>query len=87
MMTEKRLLLICLIILLLIAPITAKEITSKVDDKHIQHSYGSDYYFIHTVDFGDIQVFETEYDSVMINDTIIFKNESEFGLWQNIRVV
>ena len=87
-MNEKRLFLIILVIgiLLLIAPVSAKEITSKVDDKHIQHSYGTDYYFIHTVDFGDVQVIDTVYNEIMINDTVTFPNTDNWGIY-NVKVV
>jgi len=87
-MTKKIILLIILLTgLLLITPITAKEITSKVDDKHIQHSYGNDYYFIHTVVFGDIQVMEEVYDGIMINDTIKFYSNSKWGIWESVTVI
>ncbi len=84
-MTGKRIVLICLIGLLLVAPVCAKEITSKVDDKEIVDCYGETY-SIHTVKFGDISVLESTYQKVMINDTITFDTKSDFGLYTVLQV-
>ena len=87
-MTRKQvILLIYLIIgLLVITPLSAKEITSKVDDKKIMHDRGDGYYFIHTVDFGDIEVREREYQKVFIGDNITFNTESEWGLYSILKI-
>lgn len=77
--------LIILISLLLISPVAAKEITSKVDDKEIVDTYGTSY-TIHTVDFGDIVVPESQYQKVMINDTITFNTESGFGIYDILKI-
>ena len=83
----KKILLICLVIgLLLIAPVSAKVITTKVDDKKIIHSYCDGYYFIHTVDFGDIEVTENEYQEIFINDTVTFDTHSNWGLYTILKV-
>ena len=63
-----------------------KEITSKVDDKKIIHSQGDGYYFIHTVDFGDIEVREREYQKVFIGDNITFDTESSWGIYNILKI-
>ena len=87
-MTRKQvILLICLIMgLLIITPVSAKEITSKVDDKKITQSHGDGSYFIHTVDFGDIKVMEREYQKVFIGDNITFNTESKWGLYTILKI-
>jgi len=77
---KKAMLLLCIITLLLIAPVSAKEITTTVDDKEIINNYDS-CYTVHTIDFGDIQVTDTQYQQIFINDTITFNTESDFGLY------
>ena len=84
-MIDKKLILIALIGLLLIAPVSAKEITSKVDDKEIVDGYCTSY-TIHTVDFGDIEVDESQYQQVFINDTITFNTKSDFGLYTVLKI-
>ena len=86
-MTKKQVIfLICLIIgLLVITPVSAKEITSKVDDKKIIHDHDG-FYFIHTVDFGDIEVMEREYQKVFIGDNITFNTESEWGFYTILKI-
>lgn len=81
MVNYKQLVFIFLIGLLLVTPIFAGSITSIVDDKTIQHSYGNDYYFLHTEKFGDIQVTSDTYAEVMINDTITFYQKGIMGIW------
>ena len=85
-MSLKLVLLFCIIILLLVVPVSAKEITSKVEDKKIIHSYGDGKYFIHTVDFGDIEVTETEYQQVFINDTVTFDTNSKWGFYTILKI-
>ena len=82
----KRLLTILIISLLLLSPVAAKEITSKVDDKKIIHTHGDGNYFIHTVDFGDIEVREQEYQEVFINDTVTFDTHSSWGIYTILKV-
>ena len=85
-MTEKLILIFIVIGLLLIAPISAKEITSKADDKKIIHSYGDSFYFIHAADFGDIEVMEKEYQRVFIGDNVTFNTESTWGHYRILKV-
>ncbi len=80
------LIIFCLIGLLLLAPVSAKEINSKVDDKKIIHSYGDGKYFVHTVDFGDIEVSENDYQQVFINDTITFDTRSDWGFYTILKI-
>lgn len=82
----KRLLIILLVGLLLLAPVYATEVTSKVDDKKIMHTYGESKYFIHTVDFGDIEVTEQEYQEVFINDTVTFNTHSDWGMYTILKI-
>ena len=66
--------IICLMVLfLLLNPVSANEITSMVDDKRIEHSYLDTYHYLHTVDFGDIQVTEEDYRKVFIKDNVTFE--------------
>jgi hypothetical protein len=85
-MDRKIVLIILLTLILLITPVSAKEITSKVDDKKIIHSYGDGYYFIHTVDFGDIEVREREYQKIFIGDNITFDTESSWGIYNILKI-
>ena len=82
----KRLLIILLVGLLLLAPVYATEVTSKVDDKKIMHTHGDGNYFIHTVDFGDIEVTEQEYQEVFINDTVTFDTHSDWGMYTILKI-
>lgn len=82
----KRLLIILLVGLLLLAPIYATEVTSKVDDKKIMHTRGTSNFFIHTVDFGDIEVTEQEYQEVFINDTVTFDTHSDWGMYTILKI-
>ena len=84
-MTNKRLLLliITLIGLLLLNPVSAKVITSKVDDKEIVDTYGVSF-TVHTVDFGDINVNSDVYNKVMIGDNITFSSENNFVTYHTV---
>ena len=76
-MTEKRLiLLICLIGLLLVAPIHAKEVTAKVDDKGLMwvQNWGGVIGTLHTC-YGEITVSKEDYNSIMVNDTIRYDTD------------
>ena len=57
----KKLIIILLLTLMLLSPVSAEIITSKVDDKHIIHSYNLCSRIVHTVDFGDIEVSKEDY--------------------------
>ena len=61
---------------MLLSPVSAEIITSKVDDKHIIHVKGMCSRIIHTVDFGDIEVSKEDYSNIMINDTITFNTNN-----------
>lgn len=83
----KRVILICLIIgLLLMTPLHARMITTKVDDKEIVDTYGTSR-TLHTVDFGDIVVLSTDYNRVMIGDNITFDTNENFGgYWEILKI-
>lgn len=85
-MNVKTIIILLIISLLLLSPVAAKEITSKVDDKKIIKSHGDGHYFIHTVTFGDIQVTESEYQEVFINDTVTFDTHSDWGFYTILKV-
>ena len=72
----KRLIIIFLLTIMLLSPVSAEVITTKVDDKHIIHSYNLCSRIIHTVDFGDIEVSKEDYSKIMINDTITFNTNN-----------
>lgn len=72
----KKLIIILLLTMMLLSPVSAEIITTKVDDKHIIHSYNICSRIIHTVDFGDIEVSKEDYSKVMINDTITFNTNN-----------
>ena len=61
---------------MLLSPVSAEVITSKVDDKHIIHSNYMCSRIIHTVDFGDIEVSKEDYSNIMINDNITFNTNN-----------
>lgn len=70
-------LIILLIALLLISPVFADNtetttITTKINDKTIRWASSSNYYLLHTVDYGDIEVHEDIYIDARINDTVNF---------------
>lgn len=61
---------------MLLSPVSAEVITTKVDDKHIIHTKIMCSRIIHTVDFGDIEVSKDDYSKIMINDTITFNTNN-----------
>lgn len=71
--------------MLLISCVSAREISSRVDDKEIVDTYSTSY-TLHTVNYGDIVVDESDYQRVMINDTITFDTKSTFGLYSVLKV-
>ena len=73
-------LIILSIIFLLLAPVSAKTLTTPVTDKEIVDTYGISY-TIHTKDFGDINVVCGDYEKILIGDNITFNTKSTFGLW------
>ncbi|MBQ2636113.1 MAG: hypothetical protein IJG09_05375 [Methanobrevibacter sp.] len=79
----KKLIIILLLTLMLLSPVSAEIITSKVDDKHIIHSYNLCSRIVHTVDFGDIEVSKEDYSKIMINDSITF-NTNNWNFEYNI---
>ena len=79
----KKLIIILLLTLMLLSPVSAEIITSKVDDKHIIHSYNLCSRIVHTVDFGDIEVSKKDYSKIMINDSITF-NTNNWNFEYNI---
>lgn len=72
----KRVIIIFLLTLMLLSPVSAEVITTKVDDKHIIHTKIMCSRIIHTVDFGDIEVSKDDYSKIMINDTITFNTNN-----------
>lgn len=82
-MTKKRLiiLLICLIGLLLISPICAKEVTAKVDDKGLM--YMQNWGIIGTLhtSYGEIAVGTEDYNNIMVNDTIRYDTDMTDFSW------
>ena len=79
----KKLIIILLLTLMLLSPVSAEIITSKVDDKHIIHIYNLCSRIVHTVDFGDIEVSKEDYSKIMINDSITF-NTNNWNFEYNI---
>lgn len=86
-MISKRLiiLLICLIGLLLISPISAREVTAKVDDKGlmwVQNGGGGIVGTLHTC-YGEITVSPEDYNNIMVNDTIRYDTDMIDYFWTN----
>lgn len=82
----KRVIIIFLLTLMLLSPVSAEVITTKVDDKHIIHTKIMCSRIIHTVDFGDIEVTEQEYQEVFINDTVTFDTHSNWGMYTILKI-
>lgn len=83
-MTEKLLILI-IIGLLLISPISAKEVTAKVDDKGlmwVHNSQGGIVGTLHTC-YGEITVSNEDYNNIMVNDTIRYDTDMVDYFWTN----
>ena len=83
-MTEKLLILIiCIIGLLLISPISAKEVTAKVDDKGlmwVNDNRGGIVGTLHTC-YGEITVSNEDYNNIMVNDTIRYDTDMVDYFW------
>lgn len=87
-------LIILLIALLLVSPVFADNtkattVTTKINDKTIRWASSSNYYLLHTVDYGDIEVLEDVYIDARINDTVKFTvYDNGFSKWiGNIQVI
>ena len=84
-MTEKRLILIilCVASLLLISPVSAEIVTTKVDDKGlmwVDHNRGGLVGTLHT-EYGEITVRDDDYNSIRINDTIRYNTDMIDWFW------
>ena len=82
-MTEKLLIVICIIGLLLISPISAKEVTAKVDDKGlmwVDANRGGIVGTLHT-SYGEITVSNEDYNNIMVNDTIRYDTDMINYFW------
>lgn len=75
-------LLICLIGLLLIVPIHAKEVVAKVEDKGLLIDDNRDVFIgtLHTC-YGEITVNNEDYNSIMVNDTIRYDTDMISYFW------
>ncbi len=82
-MIGKRLFIICLIGLLLITPISAKIVTTKVDDKgllFVSDNRGGIVGTLHT-EYGEITVSDEDYNNIMVNDTIRYDTDMVDSFW------
>ena len=81
-MTEKLLIVICIIGLLLISPVSAKEVTAKVDDKGLMwvQNWGGVIGTLHT-SYGEITVSKEDYNNIMVNDTIRYDTDMIDYFW------
>ena len=82
-MTKKLwILIICIIGLLLISPISAKEVIAKVDDKGLLIDDHRDLFMgtLHTC-YGEITINNEDYNSIMVNDTISYNTDMISYFW------
>lgn len=81
-MTEKLLIVICIIGLLLISPVSAKEVTAKVDDKGLMwvQNWGGVIGTLHTC-YGEITVSKEDYNNIVVNDTIRYDTDMIDYFW------
>lgn len=81
-MTKKLLILIiCIIGLLLISPISANEVTAKVDDKGLMWVASIGIVgTLHTC-YGEITVSNEDYNNIMVNDTIRYDTDMVDYFW------
>ena len=82
-MTGKRLFIICLIGLLLVTPVSAKMVTTKVNDKgllFVNDNRGGIIGTLHT-EYGEITVNKEDYNQIMINDTIRYDTDMVDYFW------
>lgn len=85
----KRLLIIIFIGLLLISPVSAKEVVTKVDDKGLLISHtGVALGTLHTP-YGWIIVNDPEYNMIMVNDTIKYNTNKDtfWSIYWNVEVI
>ena len=83
MNVKRMILIICVIGLLIIAPVSAKEVTAKVDDKGLLFVYdhrGGIVGTLHTC-YGEITVNEEDYNNIMVNDTIKYDTDMVDFFW------
>lgn len=76
-------LIFCIIGLLLISPISAKEVIAKVDDKGLMWVEGGRGGIIGTLHtcYGEITVNYEDYNSIMVNDTIRYNTDMIDYFW------
>jgi len=83
MNTKGIILIICIIGLLIITPISAREVTAKVDDKgllFINDNRGGVVGTLHTC-YGEITVSKEDYNNIMVNDTIKYDTDLVDYFW------
>lgn len=83
MNTKGMILIICIIGLLVITPISAKEVVAKVDDKgllFINDNRGGVVGTLHTC-YGEITVNREDYNRIMVNDTIKYDTDLVDYFW------
>lgn len=83
MNTKGIILIICIIGLLIITPISAREVTAKVDDKgllFINDNRGGVVGTLHTC-YGEITVSKEDYNNIMVNDTIKYDTDLIDYFW------
>lgn len=76
-------LIICIIGLLIITPISAREVTAKVDDKgllFVNDNRGGIVGTLHTC-YGEITVNREDYNQIMVNDTIKYDTDLVDYFW------
>ncbi len=76
-------LIICIISLLIIVPVSAKEVIAKVDDKgllFINDNRGGVVGTLHTC-YGEITVDREDYNQIMVNDTIKYDTDLVDYFW------
>ena len=83
MNTKRIILIICVIGLLIMTPISAKEVTAKVDDKgllFVNDNRGGIVGTLHTC-YGEITVDREDYNHIMVNDTIKYDTDLVDYFW------
>lgn len=76
-------LIICIIGLLIITPISAREVTAKVDDKGLLFVNDNRGGIVGTLDtcYGEITVNREDYNQIMVNDTIKYDTDLVDYFW------
>ncbi|MBO5180140.1 MAG: hypothetical protein J6B87_07350 [Clostridia bacterium] len=80
-MTEKLLIVICIIGLLLISPLSAKEVTAKVTDKGLMWVNSRGIVGTLHTSYGEITVSAEDYNNIMVNDTIRYDTDMIDYFW------